>query len=377
MMEEMYLKSRAFLSAMMVRATPYARRVLRFIAFPHWYFNTVNWNECTSSRIQVVKDFLYIFFKLKYYPDNYTDSRLWEVDREKWRFYYGSNYEPYQRYRLQREVQRKEYEILFDDKYVCYQLCKAGGLPLPYQYGCLYPDMDYRSSIASALSERPDRKLIIKPVRGRGGRGTVLAFGREGGEIAVRDLQREMPLDKYAMQSPSVMQEYVAQHETLARVAPSTNTIRIVTLLTKGGDVLIIGAIIRFGVGNTFVDNATLGGLGVGVNLESGTLMRIAYDNLGRKYLHHPNAGIAFEGFQLPYWEEVKGLARRSQQVFHYYRLLGFDVLITPEGPIVVEINRAHDNNFLEQACGPILADPRVREEFDRYDLLVTRFCMQ
>ena len=64
---------------------PIIRRILRFIALPYCYFFLVNWKECTASRLQVLKDLLYIFFKLKYYPDNYSPCRFWEKDRKEWK----------------------------------------------------------------------------------------------------------------------------------------------------------------------------------------------------------------------------------------------------------------------------------------------------
>ena len=87
---------------------PYVRRFLRFLALPYC-FSKVNWKECTKTKTQVAFDFLYIFFRLKYFPDNYSPCRLWEKNRAEWAYYYGSNYDPYQRRQLRKVVQPAAY----------------------------------------------------------------------------------------------------------------------------------------------------------------------------------------------------------------------------------------------------------------------------
>jgi len=137
--EDIYIiiKNRILLS--FKKLIPYMRRIERFIALPYCYLKLVNWSECGATRLQVVKDLLYIFFVLKYFPDNYSLCRLWEKDRKTWTQYYGSIYEPYQRSRLRKEVQKEEYRVIFEDKNICYQLCKVAGLPLPMQYSFIEP----------------------------------------------------------------------------------------------------------------------------------------------------------------------------------------------------------------------------------------------
>ena len=129
MIEKHYVRMLKALGDLKSWSVPRARRLLRFAALPWCYFSLVDWNECTASRLRVVSDFLYIFFVLKTFPDNYSACRFWEKKRDEWARYYGSAYDPYQRARLQREVQRPQYEILFADKDVCSLLLAEAGLP--------------------------------------------------------------------------------------------------------------------------------------------------------------------------------------------------------------------------------------------------------
>lgn len=372
MMQNLYDKLSTRFKSISVSMIPYFRRFIRFLALPYCYFMLVNWEECTASRYHVIKDFIYIFFVLKYFPDNYSLCRLWEKDRSEWRYYYGSFYDPYQRGRLRKEVQKKEYEILFEDKYVCYQLCKAANLPLPVQYACVNPEDNYKLKIRSILNNNSNKKIIIKPVMGKGGKEIVLAL-KDDGEFIIQTKNKKILLNNFILRSRSVIQDFIIQHNRLSRIFPSINTIRIVTLLTKNKDVIIIGALMRFGVKDAFIDNTSIGGVAIGINLEEGVLNKIAYDFKSMKYYSHPTSGFVFENFQIPYWQEVVDLSKKIQLTFSYYKLLGHDIAITPDGPIIIEINAVHDNVGIEQSYGPILSNERLRNEFMEYGLLINK----
>ena len=377
-MEEIYLKIMSLGHRKAIGLVPYVRRFIRFLALPYCYFNMINWDECTASRLQVARDLLYIFFVLKYFPDNYSPCRLWEKARRDWILYYGSIYDPYQRSRLRKHVQRKAYEIVFQDKEICYKLCMASGLPLPRQFGLLEPTEDYREQIRSMLTENGVERIIVKPVTGKGGKGILLVnVDNQPGEaedsrIFIRHGSETTSLNDFFLKDKSVVQEYVVQHPLLEEISSSVNTIRVVTLLAENGEVLIIGAYMKFGVGNSYVDNRN-GRVAVGIHLESGIIKDSGFDFKSRKYLSHPTSGFIFKGFHVPYWGEVRSLAQTVQTEFSFYKLLGLDIAVTPEGPVVIEINGMHDNVGLEQNYGPILNDPDVRLAFKKYNLLINK----
>ena len=98
---------------MLSESHPLIRRVIRFLALPYCFFKMIDWKECQISKYQVLRDLLYIFFRLKYFPDNYSLCRLWEKERTQWAYYYGSIYDAYQRSQLRCSVGKKKYEELF------------------------------------------------------------------------------------------------------------------------------------------------------------------------------------------------------------------------------------------------------------------------
>lgn len=371
--EQIYSRSIHILKYVGLSVVPYCRRLIRFVALPYCYFFLIDWPACRVGRFQVAIDLLYIFFKLKYFPDNYSPCRLWETDKEKWCQYYGSMYDPYQRSRLRKEVQPKEYLILFNNKRVCYLLCKSLEVPVPQEFGLFAPKGNYKQVLRDILKNQPELKLILKPNLGRGGHGISIAYNKDG-DIYVEDGIGKNLLDDFSLSVPSVVQTYIRQHDSLYKISTSANTVRIITLLTKNNnDVLIVGAYMRFGIGNAFIDNLCEGGIAAGVNIDKGSLMEFAYDLNGNSYTKHPTSGQVFKGFQVPFWQELIVLVKRIQREFSFYKMLGHDVVITESGPIIIEINDSPDNVAMEMICGPILANNKIRVEFNDYNLLINK----
>lgn len=140
-----------------------------------------------------------------------------------------------------------------------------------------------------------------------------------------------------------IVQYVIEQHEALrAFGTKSVNTIRVVTIKGKSGAVNLFAAFLRIASSaESFVDNRAVGGLGIGVNLEDGTLMKFGFphDAFGVKYLEHPVSHICFEGFQLPYWSETVELVKKAHMQFYEIQSIGWDVVLTDAGPVLLEGN--------------------------------------
>ncbi len=127
----------------------------------------------------------------------------------------------------------------------------------------------------------------------------------------------------------------------------------------------------RFGVNANFLDNQYAGGLSIGVNLEKGTLYDFAMNGKGEKFYKHPDSNFEFKAFVIPHWEKVIELSKQIQSRFQYFKLLGPDIAVTNDGPVIIEINATPDHAGLEMDYGPVLKNKRVLEEFKNYDLLI------
>jgi glutathione synthase/RimK-type ligase-like ATP-grasp enzyme len=297
---------------------------------------------------------------------------LWKKPKHTWKYYYGSIYDPLQRHKLRKKVLPYKYRIIYDDKHLCQKLCEANNIPTPDEHGVVEPD-NFHQVIKTLFNLYPNKYFIIKPISGRGGSNIFLAYQKNSQKL-VREKGKELLLKDFRLPGKSFIQKFIDQHHDLRPFSKSVNTIRIVTLLTPCNEVLILGALIRFGVAEAFIDNTSQGGVKVGIDLNSGKLNALGCDKSSQLYKNHPSSGIPFKDFQIPFWNEVINLAIKIQKCMPYNLLIGQDIAISTDGPVVVELNAEYDNVGLEQACGPILSNNKVLKAFYDYDLLINKY---
>jgi len=82
------------------------------------------------------------------------------------------------------------------------------------------------------------------------------------------------------------------------------------------------------------------GGLIVPVELEDGRLGRACFGYGGQDHDIHPASGAPIAGRTLPHWEEAAALVTGAHgTAFADYVLIGWDVAITADGPLLIEGN--------------------------------------
>lgn len=140
-----------------------------------------------------------------------------------------------------------------------------------------------------------------------------------------------------------LVQEKLHQHDALSKLNPSCiNTVRIITIANEKREIGVFNAFLRLGADqNSFVDNRAKGGIGVGVNLETGQLKArgFVHEAFGTTYERHPITGVSFEEYQLPFWDRTCQLVKQAHRQFFMIQSIGWDVVISENGPILLEGN--------------------------------------
>ena len=178
-------------------------------------------------------------------------------------------------------------------------------------------------------------KVVLKTSTGGGGRNGKIFEVQEYTPQGIRQLAKELHFD--------ILEEFVYQHENLQRLAPnSLNTIRFITQLTEKGTVEIIGASLRMGIYKN-TDNLSSGGIAAKINITNGKIesQGVSFDITVPDYELHPISNMKIEGFQIPYWNEVRELCIRAASKYQDNKSIGWDVAIKQDGPILIEGN--HD----------------------------------
>ncbi|MCD6356197.1 MAG: hypothetical protein J7L66_02830, partial [Anaerolineaceae bacterium] len=313
----------------MFRSIPIIDRFFQFFSLPDCYLKAIRFEECKKSRVGIALDLLDLFFGYKTFPDNYIPCRLWEIPKNEWKFYYGSNYHPYQRAKLRRKVQPSEYQILFNDKGICEKLCRNIGVRLPHTYGTINPHTNYKEKIESWFRNSSAETLFIKPLSGRAGIGIVLAKIINN-KIMIQDKNGFILLDDFDLMENAIVQELLKQDSRMAVFSSSSvNTIRVLTMITNNRSIIFISAVMRCGIGESYVDNISAGGIAAGIECETGKLNKYAYDMKGNSHIKHPISKIMFKDFIIPEWERILEAAARVQNSFPFYRLLGLDIALS------------------------------------------------
>ena len=146
------------------------------------------------------------------------------------------------------------------------------------------------------------------------------------------------------VRSEYLFQEAINQHKTLNILNPSSvNTIRIDTLVDDKGRINVLSGYIRMSLNNHYVDNIGSGGCMVGVDLETGMLRKYGYTDFHMNPTElltcHPLTRTVFEGFTIPFIPEAKELVTKAASLVPGLRIIGWDVAIGEDGPVIIEGN--------------------------------------
>ena len=152
----------------------------------------------------------------------------------------------------------------------------------------------------------------------------------------------------------------------MAKLNPSSvNTMRIDTFIDKEGRCEILSGYLRMSITGSPVDNVSSGGCYVGIDMLNGTLRKFGYSSItksdGRYYTKHPSTGVVFEGFQIPDFGRVKELVMKFACLIPALRLIGWDIAIADDGPVMIEGNSGYDMTISDMTYGGYGKNPVFR----------------
>ncbi|MFT4235279.1 MAG: sugar-transfer associated ATP-grasp domain-containing protein, partial [Microbacterium sp.] len=134
-----------------------------------------------------------------------------------------------------------------------------------------------------------------------------------------------------------LLEQVIVQHPDLAAVCPGTvNTTRI-TAFNDGQTVTILAIAQKFGRG-AVSDQMSFGGFYTMLD-DDGRAVGAGYDSHGHVHETHPDTGFRIADFQLPFMAEVRAFIDAAARVVPEVQYVGWDVVVTPDGPVLVEGN--------------------------------------
>lgn len=244
-------------------------------------------------------------------------------------------------------LENSEYAVLINDKVIFHDMMCYYQLPSSEMLFIFVNNTFLRKGMVltdkqvdDILGTLTEDRLFVKNYTGGAASG-ISVFTRNRDSYYNGDCRvSAMYIRKHFVGKKILFERQIIQEPILRSFNPDTvNTIRVMTLNINNNP-QIISAAVRFGRVGGFVDNTAKGGIAVSLDIETGKLGSWGareYD-LNRFY-EHPDSHIAFKDVQVTQWPQVREVVLKTLKAFPAYRSVGFDVVTTDEGPVIIEIN--------------------------------------
>lgn len=191
------------------------------------------------------------------------------------------------------------------------------------------PEMEYEK-LEQFLNN--NKVFILKPIIGLGGADVQ--------KIKTDSIKNRQDFYNHLKTEKMFVEEFIVQDPTWGKISPnSVNTIRVMTSVVAGKAKIFFAAA-RIGNGSCVADNFHSGGMAVLIDLETGKLVGNGFNKKLEEFKKHPVTKIKIDGYQIPFWKELKEMTLEASLVNEDVNVVGWDVAITKEGPVIVEGNR-------------------------------------
>ncbi len=241
---------------------------------------------------------------------------------------------------------RYNYVCMLQDKFVFGQFLASLGFPTPKNIAFFDKNNltwldSMKSEPLTALTDGAQNITgFCKKLSGMQGVG-AFPLTIQNGKLSCKDAEITIEQLQQKLDGQYLYQERIVQHPDMARLHPaSVNSIRLVTF-NNGGNVEVFSTVLRIGARGKSVDNWASGGIIISIDQQTGRLasegrFKAAY---GGRVIVHPDSGVVFENYQIPFFQESISLACKLHSYFYGVHSIGWDIGITPNGPVFIEGN--------------------------------------
>lgn len=191
--------------------------------------------------------------------------------------------------------------------------------------------------------------FFYKPIDGDSGVGIKKYYLNN---YIIEDLYEIIKTSKVGL-----LEETIQQHPKMMTLNPvAVSTIRFTVLKNISGSKILFSSLRTSITKGSVIDNAGAGGCFANIDIEKGEIWKNAYSEciafksftkdlkplIGKDGIEkHPLTGTKFVGFKIPYYNEAKEMVLEVADNINFFnrRLLGFDIAISKDGPLIVEVN--------------------------------------
>lgn len=329
--------------------------------------HNVFWHIVRYLRIRKYKGFIspeeYCNFRLDSQPQSFVDSFL-------------PHYVAHIKY-WDKVLNPLDYACLARDKYLSHMLMEKGDISRPQLY--CYFSREYGDSFGVQANDYEHvRKLfeannvkefICKPsFYSSHGEGVFICeeLIYEDSDCVMVLKNKKVSLREFLKTcNPCLFESLIKQTSQFASFNPSSvNTVRMVTALYPNNEVKLVAAFLKIGRNGSEVDNAGTGGnVDCGVDVETGKIYNSLQFNSWMDttcITHHPDTNTLLEGVVINNWQSHVERVKQFQKRISFIKMIGWDVAITDDGPVIIEINNYWDPTgqlFIQRGWEPDVRD--------------------
>lgn len=251
-----------------------------------------------------------------------------------------------------------------DDKRRFFENCRSRALPVVPCLAALNPGgIEWLDPAAAGVLPAGD--LIVKPTDLCCGAGLRrFRFAAETGRWTEGERSFGRPellseLAAVALTGCHLLQPALSNHRAIRPLAGrGLATVRVVTCRSGAAEFAPLMAAFRMPTGPAAVDNFTAGGLAASVSIASGILgAAIRKAAQGETLDCHPDSGARITGTELPLWPAALDLCRRAHRAFPAFPFIGWDIVLTDAGPLLLEANLTWGAELVQMTNGKPLGE--------------------
>lgn len=279
-------------------------------------------------------------------------------------------------------------QVVIGYKHRTLWMLRGAGLPVPEVLAAYSPDgplpgaraLADAADIAAWLRSPGTLPCFGKPFAGTFSIGGAKIEALEDGLLRMGDGKRFSPEDFAAavvqhFRGGYLFQPVLPMHPVLVPYCDvSIASLRVVTLWETGGPKPLYAAIKLPGPGN-MTDGPMPGQANtmVALDLQTGRYLRAQYNAHmnDRPTEVSPARGLPLAGLALPDFPAALELACTAHRMFPPHGILGIDVVLTPDGPLINEINPNPTHSLFQRSFDRGLLNPEFRPRFDEAARLV------
>jgi Sugar-transfer associated ATP-grasp len=322
-----------------------------------------------------IMDMTHLWFRRGIDPPSYYALELWRANRSHDSDSYLTRFETKNGLftRLNNRLPKSHTGNEMSDKLLFARMCRDSSIR---QAGALL-HVTPRSATRFCAAEALDVDLFVKPQNGMGAEGTFVIRSNGPASHVMPDgtiLSRESLMARLktcANRKPLLVQALLRNHAALADLADqSLLTVRVITCLNEAGAPEACMAMLRLisKLEPRWKARLSDGEYASPIDMQTGLLGDMTGDSMRtshRRFMHHPVTKAAIPGRQMPLWAETCALAVAAHRAFSHRAVIGWDIAVTPDGPVVLEGNTNFDVMFLQRVMDVPIGRSRLGELLD------------